>query len=219
VSGAGATSSLTYNVKTGYAGTLGYSVRGLQAATKFDNHIGSDPACVFDTENPDAMVAAGKATMNAFTMPAGASIVRFQTFQSDATPSIRDLDMFVYRAAPPAGSPYLLVTGSGGPNASEIVTSTSAASLTPGVKFKVYMHGCDVDPAGGDFTLFAWALTSPSSNPFTTVPATQAVTIGQSVPVTFSWTGLPAGNRYFGRVVYNDGAVGIGATQIEVSTR
>ena len=81
VSGTGATSSLTYNVKTGYAGTLGYAIRGLQAAAKFDEHIGSDAACSFDTTNPDAMVAAGKATVSSFTTPAGSSLIRFQTFQ------------------------------------------------------------------------------------------------------------------------------------------
>jgi hypothetical protein len=36
---------------------------------------------------------------------------------------------------------------------------------------------------------------------------------------TFGWSGLPAGNRYFGRVVYSDGAINMAATQLEVSTR
>ena len=39
------------------------------------------------------------------------------------------------------------------------------------------------------------------------VPAAQAVSIGQVVPGTLSWAGLPAGNRYLGRVLYVDPAV------------
>ena len=45
------------------------------------------------------------------------------------------------------------------------------------------------------------------------------MTVGQTVPVTFGWSGLPTGNRYLGRVTYADGAVGIIATNIEISTR
>jgi hypothetical protein len=45
------------------------------------------------------------------------------------------------------------------------------------------------------------------------------VTIGQIDPTTFGRTGLPAGNRYLGRVIYTDGAINMAATQLEVSTR
>jgi hypothetical protein len=127
--------------------------------------------------------------------------------------------MFVYRAAPADGSPYQLIGVSGGPDANEIVNTSSPGSTTAGAKFKIYIHGCNVDAGGADFTLFAWALTPASSDPFSTVPATQAVTIGQVVPTTFGWSSLAAGNRYLGRVIYNDGAANFGATQIAVSTR
>ena len=129
--------------------------------------------------------------------------------------------MFVYRA-PPASSNYPLIATSGGPDANEVVNTTSAGSLTTGAQFKVYVFGCNVAAGGADFTLFAWALTSASSNPFTTVPAPQAVSIGQVIPTTFGWTGLPLGNRYLGRVLYVDPAVpatAMAATVIGVSTR
>jgi hypothetical protein len=222
VTGSGTTGSLTYSTKAGYTGTLTYpSIRGLQAATKFDNHVNGDPACNFNTANPDSMVAAGTATLSTFTTPADASFIRFQTFQSDASASVSDLDMFVYRA-PPGSSAYALVLTSGGPDASEVASSTSAGSLTAGAQFKVYIHGCSVGAGGGDFTLFAWALTGTASNPFTPpLPASHAVAIGQSDATTFNWSGLPAGNRYLGRVVYGDGASTFATptTQIEVSTR
>ena len=108
---------------------------------------------------------------------------------------------------------------SGGPDANEVVNTTSAGSLTAGAQFKVYIHGCNVDPTGGSYTLFAWALRGTPSNDFTTKPSAHAVTIGQVDPTTFGWSGLPAANRYLGRVIYSDGTANMGATVIGVSTR
>ena len=144
VSGSGASSSLNYNVKAGFAGNLGYSVLGLQAATKFDHTVNGDPGCGFDTTKPDDAVAKGTATVDSFTTPADARMIRFQTFQSDASSTVHDLDMFVYRAAPGSDA-YSLVLSSGGPDANEVTTSTSAGSLTAGAKFKVYVLGCGVE--------------------------------------------------------------------------
>ncbi len=225
VSGSGTTGSLTYNTKAGYTGNLSYSIRGLQEATKFANRVNGDPNCAFDTANPGASVAAGTATVNSFTTPAApadTSYLRFQTFQSDATAAAKDLDMFVYRA-PPGSSSYVLIGVSGGPDANEVVSSSSAGSRTPGAQFKVYVLGCNVDAGGADFTLFAWALTGSATNPFSSTPTAHAVTIGQVDATTFGWSGLPAGNRYLGRVLYSDtgGASTFASptTQIEVSTR
>jgi hypothetical protein len=220
--GAGGTGSITYDTKAGFTGTLSYATLGLQAATKFDNSIGTDPACSFNTANPDSNVAANKATVNSFVTPADTSMIRFQTFQSDASASAHDLDMFVYRAPPaPAAETYTLVLSSGGGDSNEVTTSTSAGSLATGARFKVYMHACGVDAPGGTFTLFAWALTGTPSNAFTTVPATTPVTIGQTVPTTLGWTALPAGNRYLGRVTYTATPPGssVGTTLVGVSTR
>jgi len=213
--GSGTTGSLTYNTKSGYTGNLAYTIRGLQAAEKTDKTVGSDSDCSFNTADPDSMVTAGKANVTSFTTPAGANYIRFQIFQSDASPSAHDLDMFVYRISPSPG----LIGVSGGPDANEIFNTTSGASLTAGAQFKVYVHGCNVDPGGGTYTQFIWALTGTPSNAFTTTPSSHAVTIGQIDPTTFGWTGLPAGNRYLGRVIYNDGAINMAATQLEVSTR
>ena len=221
VSATGATGSLTIPAKAGYSGTLGFAYRGLQAATMFVNHVGPDPACSFDSANPDSNVTAGHATVSLFSTPAsGANLVRFQTFQSDAAAAAPDVDMFVYREAPAGSGTYALIGASGGPDANEVVTSTSGKSSAAGAKFRVYIHGCDITAAtGADVTLFAWALSPTSSNPFTAAPATQTVSIGQIVPATFSWAGLPAGNRYLGRVVYSDGTTTMGNTVMAVSTR
>ena len=81
----------------------------------------------------------------------------------------------------------------------------------------MYILGCGVD-GSGTFTLFGWGLADTPSNAFTAAPTAGAVTVGQTVPVTFGWSGLPTGNRYLGRVQYTNPAV-IGQTIIGVSTR
>jgi hypothetical protein len=87
VTGSGATSSLSYGVKSGYNGTLNHSIRGLQAATKYDNHVNGDPGCTFDQAHPDAAVAAGTASVSEFVTPASARMIRFQTRARPCTTS------------------------------------------------------------------------------------------------------------------------------------
>ena len=119
-------------------------------------------------------------------------------------------------------STFALVLASGGPDANEVTSSTSAGSLTPGAQFRVYVHGCGVGPGQGAFTLFAWALTGTPSNPFTTVPAPQAVTIGLDHPDDVRVDGPSLGNRYLGRVLSIDPAPPastMATTTIAVSTR
>jgi len=217
VAGSGTTGSLSYPVKAGFAGTLGRTIRGIQVATKFDHTVNGDPGCTFDTTKPDASVAAGTATVDSFTTPANARFIRFQTFQSDSSASVHDLDMFVYRAAPGSDA-YALVLSSGGPDANEVTSSNSTGSLAAGAKFKVYVHGCGVDAGGGSFTLFGWALTTTPSDVWTTPAATTPVTVGQTLDESYAWN-LPAGNRYLARVTYDDGASAIAATNVELSTR
>ena len=169
------------------------------------------------------MVAAGKANVSTFTTPASANYIRFQTFAADASASAHDLDMFVYRAPPaPAAETYVLIATSGGPDVNEAVVTTSAGSLTTGARFKVYVHACGVDAPGGSYVLNSWAMTSPASNPFTTFPASRSVIVGDVIPTTFSWTGLPLGNRYLGRVLTVDPAaptVAMSQTLVFVNTR
>jgi hypothetical protein len=217
--GSGTSGSLTYNAKSGYAGTLTRGILGLEAATKYDNTVKGDPGCGFDTAHPDVSVTNGTATLSEFTTPAsGSSYVRFQTYQADSSATVHDLDMFVYRFSPTAGV-YQLVGTSGGPDASEFFASTSAGSRAPNAKFKVYILGCGVDAPSGTFTLFAWALTNTPSNAFATAPpASSTVTVGQILPETFSWSGLTAGTRYLGRVSYSDSAP-LTTTLLGVSTR
>jgi hypothetical protein len=217
VNGSGTTGTLSYDVKSGFGGTLSRTIRGIQVAGTFPHHVNGDPGCSFDTANPDAAVTAGTASVDTFTTPANARYIRFQTFQSDVSASVHDLDMFVYRTSSPT-----TLLASGGPDASEVVSTNSTGSLASGSTFKVYVFGCGVDAGGGDFTLFAWAgantVTTTPSDAWTTPPPSSTVTVGQTLSETFSWSSLPAGNRYLARVTYGDPAA-ITATNIELSTR
>jgi hypothetical protein len=131
--------------------------------------------------------------------------------------------MFVYRAAAaPAAETYALIATSGGPDANEFVGSTSTLLTTPGTRLKVYIHACGVDAPGGSYVLNSWALTSPASHPFTTVPSSRTVAVGDVIPTTFGWQNLPTGNRYLGRVQTVDPAaptVAMSTTLVFVSTR
>jgi hypothetical protein len=222
VTGSGTSGSVEYNVSSGYAGSLNRVIRGLQAATKFDNTVNGDAACSFDTTKPDDSVAAGTATVSTFTVPASSKYLRFQTFQADSSASVHDLDMYLYYKGPAASS-FSFLTVSGGPDASEVISTSSATFNAEGGTFKVYVHGCGVDAGGGSFTLFAWSVTDPPSDPFADTPASPtAVTIGQTLTETFSWENLASGNRYLGRVSYSDPAAStppLPSTVIAVSTR
>ena len=86
----------------------------------------------------------------------------------------------------------------------------------------MYVHACGVDAPGGTYVLNTWAMTSPSSHPFTAFPGTTPVTVGQVVPATFSWANLLPGNRYLGRVQTVDTAIPtteLAQTLIYVNTR
>ena len=224
VTASGTSGSLNLNAKSGYTGNLAYSIAGLQAATATTQHVGGDPRCNFNTANPDAMVAAGYATVTTFVDAAQAPATSASR-RSRLTRARRRTTSTCssYRATPAAGAPYVLVATSGGPDQNEVVNTNSAGSLAAGAQFKVYVHGCSVDAGGADVTLFAWAShRRPASNPFSGSPGAQAVTIGQVVPGTLSWAGLPAGNRYLGRVIYVDPgppAAAMAATTVAVSTR
>ena len=65
VSATGTTGSVTYNQRSGFNGSISYVFRGLQAAADPSvKTLGTDPACAFNTANPDGVVTAGKANVS-----------------------------------------------------------------------------------------------------------------------------------------------------------
>lgn len=62
-----------------------------------------------------------------------------------------------------------------------------------------------------------WTVGTVPARNFTATPASQSVSIGSTATVTLNWTGLTAGLRYLGTVVFNDGTSTIGRTVVTVS--
>ncbi len=86
----------------------------------------------------------------------------------------------------------------------------------------MYIHACGVDAPGGSYVLNSWAHDVALEQPVHDVPGLPAVSVGDVIPTTFSWTGLPAGNRYLGRVLTVDPAaptVAMSQTLVFVNTR
>ena len=81
----------------------------------------------------------------------------------------------------------------------------------------MYILGCGVD-GSGTHAIRRWGLADTHEQRVHRRPDSRRVTVGQTVPVTFGWSGLPTGNRYLVRAQYTNPAV-IGQTIIGVSTR
>ena len=101
-----------------------------------------------------------------------------------------DLDVEVYRDG-------VLVGASGGPTTAEQVSFTNPVAGT----YTVRVVGFAVPVGAANFTLSHWQLgTASAGNMTVSAPAT-AVT-GTTGTVTITTSGLTAGTRYLGSVVY-----------------
>jgi hypothetical protein len=177
--GAPAETSGSYNVTFGYDGPFSATPRGLVPAAKGAGTVATDGAVDFN-----------------ITLPAGLTHVRFSLFDSDVVAGT-DLDMEVYYNG-------ALVGSSGGPTAAEQVEFRNP----PAGVFTVRVVGYAI-PGGGTtgFNLYSWQLGSTGAgNMSVTAPAT--ATTGQSGTVTIGTSGLTAGTKYMGSVVYG-GAAGL----------
>jgi hypothetical protein len=137
-------------------------------------------------------------------------MARWSTFADASSAATDDIDLFVYRVG--AGGARTLVGASATGTSDETVTLTGPAAG----QYRVFVHNWDSDSATNDITLFGWVLDGAAAGN-ATVTAPASVSTGQAVDVTFGWSGLTAGTRYLGRVVYRDGAVDRAATLVGVT--
>jgi subtilisin family serine protease len=162
-----------YSVSFGYDGPFTATARGLVPATKSPGSVATDGVV-------DFMV----------TIPANTKHARFSTFDADVSQA-SDLDMEVYNAA------GTLVGSSGGSTAQEEV---NLSSPTAGL-YKVRVIGFAVPSGAANFNLYSWLVGDTAAGNMTvTAPAT--ATTGQSGAITITTTGLAAGTKYMGSVVY-----------------
>jgi hypothetical protein len=194
----GTSSGISYDLKTGYAGTLNFAARGLVQATTFPETVAQDPDQTFNPADPTGTVHED------IVVPAGLKLLRVGIDEGFITPSGTDLDVYVYRGGTRVGQ-----AADGDSN--EMVTFTDPPAGT----YTVYVHGFNTNGPSASLTLFSWQLTSADAGNMT-VPAPVATTTGGTVPVNLSFTGLTSGTWYLGQTVYNDGTSDIGSTIVNV---
>jgi hypothetical protein len=64
---------------------------------------------------------------------------------------------------------------------------------------------------------YSWLVGGPAGN-LTASPGSATVTAGQQLPVTASWSGLAAGQRWLGLLGFTDGTNPVGSTILSVTT-
>ena len=203
VNGTGTSGSVQVPITSGYTGSLQTSVSGLTAASTNDAVLKNPGGTSFPTANPAANEHVAKFTVN---VPAGTKYARFSTFDTDY-PAGTDVDVFVYKS----GTTALLASSTGG-SAEEEANLPKPA----GGSYDVYVDlfaGADEQAV----KLNHWELATSTGN-LTATPATQPVQAAGQANVTATWTGLTAGTRYLGQLLYTDGADGSGSTVLRVDS-
>ena len=162
----------SYSVTFGYDGPFSATARGLVPAVKSPGSVATDGSVDI-----------------AVVVPPGTTHARFSLFDSDVSQS-SDLDLEVYLNG-------TLVGSSGGATAAEEVNLRNPVAGT----YTVRVLGFAVPTGSANFNLYSWVLGSTAAGNMTvTAPAT-AVT-GQTGAITIATSGLTAGTKYLGSVVY-----------------
>jgi hypothetical protein len=198
--GSGTSGSIAFSVKTGYAGTLNTTVRGLIPATTTAGHVNDDPNNSFDPADPTGT------TTHPLTIPAGTTYARISLFD-EFTDGEDDLDLYVYLG-------NTLVGASGGGTAAEEVNLVNP----PAGNYTIYVHGWETDGPDANYTLFTWVLGSTDAGNATISPASTAAGVGTTIPMTFTWSGLAASTKYLGSLNYSDGTNSVGRTIVRIDS-
>jgi hypothetical protein len=163
----------TYSVSFGYDGPFTATPRGLIPAVRSPGSVATNGAVDFSV-----------------VVPAGTTYARFSLFDSDVNLAGTDLDLEVYLNG-------TLVGSSGGPTASEEVNLSNPAAGT----YTVRVIGFAVPATSVNFNLHSWVLGSANAGNMTvTAPSTAAT--GTSGTISIATSGLAAGTKYLGSIVY-----------------
>jgi hypothetical protein len=192
-------SPVSWQVKTGYVGTLTASVGGLVAATQTPWTVLQDPDQTFAPADPTGTFKFD------VVVPSG-SVFRAGIYEDAIAPTGTDLDLYIYRGATLVGA------SSDGDSNEEATVTNNAATAT----YSVYVHGWLTNGPSASGTLFSWVVgTADAGN--TAITGVEPATVGtQTHTATFS--GLAAGTRYLGRVDYGDGTATVARTLLAVRT-
>jgi hypothetical protein len=200
-----ATGPSSWNVKTGYAGTLAASVRGMVAANETAGTVPQDP----DQNWINCGDTQGTFTKN-ITIPVGTTVFRVGIYEDAITPTGTDLDLFVC-----LGTGLVAFSADGDSNEEVTLNVNPASSPT----LTVYVHGFSTNGPSADITLFDWEVPATSAgNTSLAITPPGDTTIGGTKTVTATFTGLAADTRYMGVVDYTDGSTALGRTILRVNT-
>lgn len=205
IAATGTSGSVTYEVTFGYDGPFGASVRGLIAADERPDTVVDDPTNNFDTANPDANQGIVR---EEFTVPADTTYARFSLFDEE-TDGEDDLDLYVYRVETD-GTKTLVGASGSGTSAEEVNLVNPTAAV-----YHVYVHGWQTDGPDASYTLFGWILGTADEGNATVEVDPETATTGETGEVTLAWSGLDAGAKYLGRIVYS-GSEGMPLTTVRI---
>ena len=180
-SGSTANGSRSFNVTSGFTGTLRSSANGLLGATPAS---GSVVTGGFDYTAPATGAATKKFELDA---AAGTTLLRFDV---DAASASDDLDLYVYR-----NGEFVAYSASGAADEQVTILDPTAGH------YEAYVNGYATG-GGGAFTHTAWAVTQGAVGNLTVDPAAASATIGEPVTLTAAWSGLDSTKRYLGWIGY-----------------
>jgi subtilisin family serine protease len=207
-SGSGTSGRLQLAVKAGYDGTLNASAAGLVADTVTDLPLANPDGSGFDTDHPATGEHTGKVSV---TVPEGAKLARFATFDADyaSLGEGTDIDLFVYKKT----ADGLELVGD-----SATATAEESVTLTEPGEYEIYvdLYALPAGVSSATVKHHHWVLGDPAGN-LTLAPESQRVGSGDSASVTVSWSGLQAGTRYLGAVLYSDEDAELGSTILTVT--
>jgi subtilisin family serine protease len=180
VSSSGAATS--YNVTFGYSGAFTATPRGLVGAAVTPGTVADDPT------DSTCSLTSPNAVQIPVTVATGTTYARFSLFDADVAAGA-DIDLCVF------SGPTLVGSSGSGTSAEEVNLLNPPAGV-----YTVVVQGWGVN-GSSPFKLHTWLLgSSPAGNMAVSAPATAATGASGTIGLTFS--GLTAGTKYLGSVVY-----------------
>jgi subtilisin family serine protease len=202
--------SLTWDVKSGYDGTLSADGFGLAADNAETVRVNPDSDSDISTGTFTDGVVTNDFTLTGAHYYAGG-------IQEDAN-VVGDLDVFLFYDADDDGFTLSdLIAQAADGDSNEVAELVNP----PDGKYRLVIHGWGAPPGGVDVTRHQWTVgdTAADSGSLSAIagggdPAT--VTTNEVVTITANYTGVTAG-EYRGVVSYNNGTDEIGTTVVKIT--
>jgi plastocyanin len=196
VSGDGASGSVDIEVSSGFTGNLGTAVHGLVGATPVAESVAIGP---FDFEAPNA-----DADTDRFEVVAnGAKAIRFDV---DGAASA-DLDLWVYQVV---DDEEVFIDLSADGDADETVTLRNPEDGT----YVAYVNGFAGD---GNYTWTQWVVGGADAGNLVVTPASQPVSVGETVSFNAAWNGLDTNQRWLGVLGWTKDGTEVGDTLVSIN--